>query len=360
MTRKERLTRCYFLRETDRPAVYSRSGFPADDPTCRRLKAYLEARTELKGRWSGRMPAAADRPAVSFAPVSADFRRRVETLRTPRGPLRRTVLEGLKGQPGLHETFFVNNPEEAERFLSLPATPATGETASFGSAVAAMGDRGIVEVALGFNPGGFAAALCGSLNFALLSVTDREVLHRLCACRLDFLRRRVKHLLARGVGPFFSLLGQEYIVPPLHGPADFTDFNTRYDKPLIDLIHEGGGRVHIHSHGAVAKVFHGFLAAGADVLHPVEPPPQGDITAGEAKALARGRMCLEGNIQISRMYEATPAAIRRETEQLMREAFDDRRGLIVSPTASPYIRGQGETCLPRYQAMTEAVLAWRG
>jgi hypothetical protein len=59
------------------------------------------------------------------------------------------------------------------------------------------------------------------------------------------------------------------------------------------------------------------------------------------------------------MYEATPEEIRAETEALVRTAFDDHRGLIVSPTASPYIRGAGETCLPQYQAMIEAVREWR-
>ena len=83
----------------------------------------------------------------------------------------------------------------------------------------------------------------------------------------------------------------------------------------------------------------------------------GDITAAEAKAMARGRLCLEGNIQIHRMYDATPEEIREETEQLIADAFDDGRGLIVCPTASPYMRGRGEACRPQYEAMVETVLA---
>jgi hypothetical protein len=41
------MARCYRLEETDRPAVYSRTGFPADDPSCDRRKALLRERTEL-------------------------------------------------------------------------------------------------------------------------------------------------------------------------------------------------------------------------------------------------------------------------------------------------------------------------
>ena len=137
----------------------------------------------------------------------------------------------------------------------------------------------------------------------------------------------------------------------------FNDFNTRYDKPIIDLVHDAGGRMHIHSHGSIKAVFQGFLDMGADVLHPFEPPPMGDITPAEAKAMARDKMCFEGNIQIHRMYEATPDEIREETAQLIADVFDDRKGLIVCPSASPYIRGKGELCLPRYEAMVETVLA---
>lgn len=359
MTRRERMERSYFYRETDRPAVFVRTGFPSDDPTYDRLKAYLEEHTELKAPWYDlyRHLMEKDYPVESFdEPYSADFVRRVRVLRTPAGELRSSSLLSTRGQPGLHETYFINSPEDAEKYLSLPLPDTRCETGSFAALEAATGDRGIVDVLLGLNPGGFAATLCGSVNFALLSVSDREILHRLCRRRLEIMLNALKYLVSRGVGPFFSILGEEYIVPPLHGPADFHDFNTRYDKPIIDLAHEAGGRFHVHSHGSVKRVFDGFLEMGADVLHPFEPPPQGDILAREAKELARGRMCLEGNIQISRMYEADPGEIREETARLIADAFDDRRGLIVCPTASPYIRGAGEACFPRVRAMVEAVL----
>ena len=98
---------------------------------------------------------------------------------------------------------------------------------------------------------------------------------------------------------------------------------------------------------------------GADVLHPFEAPPMGDITAAEAKAQARGKLCLEGNIQIAAMYEHRPEAIRAETKALIRDAFDDRRGLIVCPTASPYIRGAGGQCLEQFKAMIDTVVNWK-
>ncbi len=133
-----------------------------------------------------------------------------------------------------------------------------------------------------------------------------------------------------------------------------------YDRPLMDMVHNAGGYVHVHCHGSVKKVLRHFLEMDVDVLHPFEAPPMGDITPSEAKERIRGRMCFEGNIPIHLMCEADPDDIRRMTEKLIEEVFDDCRGLIVSPTASPYIRGRGEECFPRFKAMIDAVLSVNG
>ncbi|MFP4029540.1 MAG: uroporphyrinogen decarboxylase family protein [Candidatus Brocadiia bacterium] len=358
MDRRERLRRCYFHEELDRPAVYSRTGFPGKDPSYNRLKDYLELHTELKKGWSGRQFESRYPSETRTENHSEDFERRIEILHTPKGDLQRSWLVSLKGQPGLHETFFVNCAKDAEKYLSLPLPQVTGEVSSFFESVAAVGDAGIVQVGLGFNPGGFVAELCGSENFAMMSVTNRNTLHRLCERQMNIILQTVKFLLDADAGPFFSMLGEEYIVPPLHGPKDFNDFNVKYDKPILDLIHNAGGRVHIHCHGSIKNIFQGFIDMGADVLHPLEPPPQGNILADEAKELARDKMCLEGNIQIDRMYEATPEEIRTETRQLISDAFYDGKGLIVCPSASPYIRDAGKQCFDRYKAMIDTVLAF--
>ena len=355
MTRRERLERCYFNRDVDRPAVYSRDGFPPGDSSYDRLKGYLQAHSELKTGWPATQFTQTPPLETSTEAYSAAFERRVEMLHTPKGDLRRSFLVSLQGEPGLHETFFIGSRDDAERYLSLPVPEIGGDVSSFFVADAEAGDRGIVEVHLGFNPGGFVAELCGSENFAVLSMTDRDILHALCERHMQIILRLLTFLLDRKAGPFFAMLGQEYIVPPLHGPQDFYDFNVKYDKPIIDLIHNAGGRVHIHCHGSIKNVLQGFVDMGTDVLHPFEPPPQGDILPREAKRMARGKMCLEGNIQINQMYEAEPNDIRQQTEALIADVFDDHRGLIVSPTASPYIRGKGEACFPQYKAMIDTV-----
>lgn len=358
MKPRERLRRAYFHEEMDRPGVYSRTGFPAGDPTYDRVKAYLRAHSELKVSLSGRQFQTPYETHTHTEPYSADFERHVTTLSTPRGDLTATRLVSLHGKPGMQETHFISSEQDALAYLSLPLPKYEGDVRPFFEADASMGDLGIVDVTLGLNPAGHVASICGSETFAVLSITERDLLHALCEREMRIILQTVQFLVDAGVGPYFSILGEEYVVPPLHGPADFCDFNVRYDKPILDAIHNAGDRVHVHCHGPIRKVFKGFLDMGADVLHPFEGPPMGDLTPREAADMTGAALCLEGNIQINRMYEATPAEIYEETCALIDDVFHRGTPLIVSPTASPYIRGAGEAAFPQYKAMVDAVVAW--
>lgn len=355
ITSRERLRRCFFHEELDRPGVYVRTGYPKADPTYRPLIDLLEARTDLKRVFAAMSLVEAPPTAVSEEPFSEDFKRVIQTVRTPAGELRSTALVGLKHQPGMDEKPLLDSVEDAEKYLSLSMPRIAGDVDRFFQMDKQLGDRGIVDVSLGFNPGGFVADLFGSATFAMLSITDRDVLHALCQRRQKIMLAVLEHLLSRGVGPYFSMLGEEYVTPPLHGLSDFDDFNLRYDKPIIDRVHAAGGRVHVHCHGRIKTVLPSFVKMGVDVLHPFEAPPMGDITPREAKAVVRGRICLEGNIQIADMYEQTPENVRDQTRRLIAEAFDDRKGLIVCPTASPWSWGEGARCLRQFQAMIEEV-----
>ena len=70
------------------------------------------------------------------------------------------------------------------------------------------------------------------------------------------------------------------------------------DKPTIAAIHDHGGLVWVHCHGGMNPVLELFMEMGVDCLNPIEPPPMGDILLSEAKERVKGRMCLEGNIEV--------------------------------------------------------------
>ena len=132
---------------------------PADDPTYDRLRRLLRERTELKAVWpSARLDAPYDID-VDLESHSADWDRRVSTLHTPAGDLTATYLVSRHRLPGLHETFFVDSAEAAETYLSLPLPDVGDDVSGFFAGDVEVGDAGIAEAGLGFNPAGFVAEL---------------------------------------------------------------------------------------------------------------------------------------------------------------------------------------------------------
>ena len=361
LTSRERLDRCYRKREVDRPGLYVR-GVGAQHPrhpSYAPLRELVLAQGDLKGGWRYEHLVEPVPSSDSTEPYSEDFERRITMVHTPAGDLRSVYLVGLKGQPGFREEYLIKTPEDAERYLSLPVPRVDGETDSFFEIVKEVGERGIVEVGTGLNPAGFVADLLGSTLFALFTIEHRDLLHALMRQRRDKMLHILKYVLSRNVGPYYAMLGQEYVTPPLHGPQDFYDFNVQYDRPIADLIHDAGGLLHVHSHGPVKDVLPAFIELGADVLHPLEAPPLGDVTPKIAKEALRGKVCIEGNVQIGDMYTLTADEIRQQVEDLIRDAFDDHAGLIVCPTASPYIPEMSQQCYENYAALVDTVVNWR-
>ena len=357
LTSRERLDRCYRHRETDRPGLYLRGATEASPPhaSYEPLRRLAVARGDLKKGWGLGGLAEPRDETCRVEPHSEDFERHVTILHTPAGDLSSSRLHGLKGQPGLEETYLLKSVKDAEKYLSIPLPEVKGDVSSFFDADGALGDRGIVEVGIGLNPAGIVASLFGSTQFAMFSVTAREVLHALLQREMERIIRILKYVLAQGVGPYFAMLGEEYVTPPLHGAKDFDDFNVRYDRPITDLIHDAGGLVHIHSHGPIKQVLPSFVALGADVLHPIEPPPMGNVTPKEAKAALRDKVCIEGNVQIGDIYTKSPDEVRAMVADLISDAFDDGKGLIVCPTASPYVPTMSEPCYENYATLVDTV-----
>jgi hypothetical protein len=325
MTSRERLHRLYFHEEMDRPAVIIRWWGFRDDRSYDNLFRLMTEQSDWVEPWSA-------------------------------GSLVHNPVASWAQEEGRRHT--IENSEEAERYLELPEPEIGGDVSEYFRLREKVGDRGIVLATLLNNPGGHVSGLFGSETCALMSITEREILHRLAQRHQKTVLRLVDYLVERGVGPYFNIFGQEMIAPPLHGRQDFIDFNVRYDRAIADRIHAAGGRLNVHCHGSVKSVIDCFPELGADVFHCFEAPPMGDITPAEVKAALRGKVALEGNIQIADMYEKSPDEIRAQTEALIRDGFDDRRGLAVTPTASPYMPGRGADCYRQYQAMVAAVTDW--
>jgi len=363
LTRKERLERLYRHEETDRPAVYSREGFPRNDPSYDRLKHLLREKSELKAAWNiGGM--ISETPVdVETTDLGGDFLLRVSTMHAPAGNL---TEEKMIGKPGgrsqghdMVRKNYIASVEDAEKYLSCePPSLISNDFGSFRRIEDMVGDAGIAHVDLGSNPGGKVAELCGTELFAVWSAEERELLHELCRAEQQKLLKICRILIDNRIGPYYGLSGHELIAPPIHGLDDFRDFITRYDMPVMDLLKNAGGYVHVHCHGSIAGVLDEFIKLGVDVLHPFEARPMGDISAAEAKRRVGRSMTIEGNIQIADMYETSADNIRSQVRDLIRDAFYDNRGLIVSPSASPYVYDRGGVCFDMYEAMIDEVVSF--
>jgi hypothetical protein len=359
LTSRERLDRCFRCKETDRPGLFIRGAGQSSPPdiSYKPLRDLVTAKCDLKEAFNVNVYKKRADVTQRIESYNKDFEKYITTICTPLGELQEIFMSSLKGDPGYKSKYLLDTPEDAEKYLSIPYEGLSFDPEIFFAMDRKMGDRGIVNADLFLNPAGLVADLLGSEKFAVWSIEHREILEKLMEKEMNVQLKNIKQLVEAGIGPYFGIAGQEYITPPLHGPRDFYDFNVVYDKPIADLIHDAGGLFHVHSHGRIKGLLKYFIELGADVLHPLEAPPMGNITMSEAKQELKDRVCIEGNVQIGDMYRSTAEEIKQMAEELIRDAFYDSKGLIVCPTASPYIPVLDDQGLMNYMTLINTVLA---
>jgi uroporphyrinogen-III decarboxylase len=117
-------------------------------------------------------------------------------------------------------------------------------------------------------------------------------------------------------------------------PPDFyEDLVYKYDSQLMELVHKHDCRVHVHCHGKISEVFERIIDMGADMLDPVEPPPDGDIGIEDAKRRANSRMTLIGNIEFRDMEFSTPEDIDKKVRDAICLGGKDHFILGLSATS---------------------------
>ena len=150
-------------------------------------------------------------------------------------------------------------------------------------------------------------------------------------CRERILRVLDVLLAPRSV-EYVWIGGCEWLTPPMGSPELYQTLVQEVERPVIDRIHAAGALCHVHCHGNVRSTLEAAIARGADYFEPVEPPPDGDITFSEAKALAAGRITLGGNIEGRILQNAGADAVAAAT----RNAFEGgKERMILQPTAGP-------------------------
>jgi len=90
-----------------------------------------------------------------------------------------------------------------------------------------------------------------------------------------------------------------------------------------------------------------------DAVHPVESPPMGDVTLADARRRLKGRVCIDGNIQIGDLIALGPAEIDASVRAAIRDAAAGG-GLILSTTAAPYEASMSQRTFDNYRQLVSS------
>ena len=316
MTSRERLTRIFQNKETDRPALklwglhpgikpLHRDYLPVIEKALRLTDLFVEASSPfdlLAGR--NRDEQIEDRPTDS--PLWID---RVTTLHTPKGSLRSVHRLSTVGEPGYCIEYPVRQPRDIDKLLSIPYRPFPLSMDRYLKAVADVGDRGVAAFHLAHAAYGLQD-LCGSENIAYLKADAPDLVNEIIGVFAKRVAEHAKAVLSAGYKPIFYWYGPELFIPPLMSPTDFEQYVFHYDKPLCDLIHNGGGHIWVHCHGKVTQFVPRFIEMGADVLNPLEPPSKnGDADLEALVARYGNQIGWEGNIEMQALQEGNKESV---------------------------------------------------
>ena len=170
-------------------------------------------------------------------------------------------------------------------------------------------------------------------QFLEWALTERALMLELTeVCRTRILDVLAVLFSAPGI-EYVWIGGSEWVTPPMASPRFYDMYVQEQERSLIEFSHSQGDVVaHVHCHGNVRHALVRTIARGADYTEPVEPPPDGDITLAEAKALADGCITLGGNVECRVLCNEDEAT----TEAAVRAAFEGgKQRFVLRPTEGP-------------------------
>ncbi len=360
MSGRERLMRVLQQQETDRIPIWLwgvdpmfPSGRPSWDPLYELVEKH---KLDIMRRWHPRRKATAN-PAPQPGRRQSDKPDMWEyehITKTPKGDLTRIHYQPKDGSPGYIKKHPIETVEDAEKWLSIPhhIGEPNVEVDSYFELKRKTGDRTILMVSIG-EAMYSVQALMGSEVFSIWLVMECDLLHEMISRSYERIENLVKYYLAHDVGDYYGWVGPELCIPPLASPEEFREFVSRYDKPIIDLIHDAGKLAWIHCHGDMGKVLLDFVEMGVDCLNPIEPPPVGSLTLAEAKGLINGRMTLDGGVQNGDIDLLEPGEIEKIVEETINMGKPGGC-YILSETGTPATRpALSERHIANYRAFIE-------
>ncbi len=259
----------------------------------------------------------------------------VSEIDTPKGTLTAVVVENSATDTPWTVKYPVESLADIEAIRSC-SWEVAADTAQPNAADRPVGfaERGISRLVVA-SPMVCVAAMMPREMFLELCITDLPLLTELTEMCMQRTLATMDVVLAGGNVDYVWMGGCEWLTPPMASPHVYEALVQPFEEPIIARIHEAGAVAHVHCHGNIRATLELVIARGADMFEPCEPPPDGDITFAEAKALAAGRITLGGNIE-ARVLECQDGTA---VEQACRAAFEGgKRRMVLQTTAGPYCR----------------------
>lgn len=344
MTSRERILAALRGEMPDRVPIWAWGVYPGlaeQHPTIQPVvDAYLE-RGDILRWWSpgggGFFTASEEYSSTTEARPSElkEYDERVTTVTTPAGDLTEVFYLSREGKPGYCKKNYLQTEQDVEKLLSIPYVPPRPDCSGFFELDRELAERGLLIVTVPADPMYSLNRLTGSETFAIWSIEKRDMIRELIGMFLQRTKDWVEWVIAQGVGPLFGYVGPELCVPPLQSPRDFEEFVVEPDREINDMIRGDGKMVLVHCHASMDAVLEGFVRMRADALHPIEPPPMGDVTLAEAKRRVGKDLCIVGNIQEHEIWTMPNQQFRELVEDTVKVGMEGGR-FILSPTATPF------------------------
>ena len=271
-------------------------------------------------------------------PYGGDWTAHVSIIHAPAGSLKQVYLASNKGHPGLTKEHYVKDESDLKKILSLEYEPYPVSLKKYENALSDMGDDGIVMFEIS-HPAYMLYELTGSENLGYLLYDAPGLVEEVTAVFAKRLYNHVKAVIEAGIanyGPFaIAYYGPELLIPPLVSFDTFDKLVFDMDKPYLDLIKNAGGYVWVHCHGRVGKLIRRFGEMGVDIMNPIEPPPMGDTTVGQAisEAESSGKIGLEGNVEICDLLNRDEDYIRAFLEDTVKKGSDYGRFILCQSSS---------------------------
>lgn len=273
----------------------------------------------------------------------------VSEIDTPKGTL--TAVTGRNATTNTVWTikYPVESLEDIERIRSVPWELPSGLAPPDVSRLPSdFAERGVIHTRVS-SPFVCVAGMMPYQYFLELCASELSLIRELTAICHERTISVLDVLLADRTIEYVWMGGCEWLTPPMGSPRLYEELVQPFEAALISRMHEAGTLCHVHCHGNVRSTLEMVIERGADFFEPVEPPPDGDITFAEAKALAAGRMTLGGNIEARVLENESVEAV----EEATRRAFEGGKERMVLQTSAGPIGKVTPVMLANYHRMID-------